>query len=542
MKRHFGSSLKIRIAAVSVLLFLAGISLIIFFVTRILHDDMQDVLSKQQQTTTSYIARDIDAKVSLRLESLKRVALNMPPALFRTPPAMQRWLEDRKAIHTLFPLGLMVVPPDGGPAIGDAPHLKNRPRSFTDRDWYMGAIKTRRPFISQPLIARTTGEPALVIAIPVFGDKHQLLGILAGITPMTAPGFLDLALGASPGKHGSYQLIAPQHRLYVLASEIRTPVSPLSVDTQDPVLDAAINGQRGTKTLRNAEHGDELVTIAEVPTANWLLIARQTTEDAFEPVSNTLKNTLLITALLALPSIIVLFAVLNHLLKPINRLARQLHDMAEGTRPMQPVETHTADEIADVAHSFNNLQSRLLEQEQRLAAMAHHDPLTGLPNRRLIDEQLENELRRMQRSGLGLALLFLDIDGFKPVNDAHGHQVGDLVLAEIAQRLRGAIRDIDTVARLGGDEFLILLSDTEKPQEAAERVAQKCIEALSAPIAINKLVIHIGVSIGISTGSSAQAETTTVKQLVNRADQAMYRAKADGRNRYKLHTPTPTKA
>ena len=79
MKRRFGSSLKIRIAAVSVLLFLAGISLIIFFVTRILHDDMQDVLSKQQLTTTSYIARDIDAKVTLRLESLKRVALNMPP-------------------------------------------------------------------------------------------------------------------------------------------------------------------------------------------------------------------------------------------------------------------------------------------------------------------------------------------------------------------------------------------------------------------------------------------------------------------------------
>ena len=76
MKRRFGSSLKIRIAAVSVLLFLAGISLIIFFVTRILHDDMQDVLSKQQLTTTSYIARDIDAKVTLRLESLKRVALN----------------------------------------------------------------------------------------------------------------------------------------------------------------------------------------------------------------------------------------------------------------------------------------------------------------------------------------------------------------------------------------------------------------------------------------------------------------------------------
>ncbi|HMT81474.1 MAG TPA: diguanylate cyclase [Azonexus sp.] len=535
MKRRFGSSLKIRIAAVSVLLFLAGISLIIFFVTRILHDDMQDVLSKQQLTTTSYIARDIDAKVTLRLESLKRVALNMPEALFSNPAAMQQWLEDRKAIHTLFPIGLMAIPPDGGPTIGDAPRLKSRPKSFTDRDWYNGAIKTRQPFISKPLIARATGQPALVIAIPVFNHEQKLLGILAGVTPMSTPGFLDLILDATPGKNGSYALVSPQHRLFVLATDVTLSVTPLPLHGQDPVLDAAISGQRGITTLRNANHADELVAIADIPSTQWILVARQATGDAFEPVTNTLRNTLLITALLSLPSIVVLFAVLSHLLKPINLLARELHDMAEGTRPMQPVETHTADEVADVAHSFNRLQSRLLEQEQRLEAMAHHDPLTGLPNRRLIDEQLENELRRIQRSGRGLALLFLDIDGFKPVNDAHGHQIGDLVLAEIAWRLRIVIRDVDTVARLGGDEFLILLNDTEKPREAAERVAQKCIDALSMPITINNLVIQIGVSIGISTCSGPQAETTTVKQLVNRADQAMYRAKAEGRNRYTLH-------
>ena len=107
MMPTFGSSLKVRIAVASVLLFLAGISLITFFATRILHDDMQEVLSKQQLTTVNYIARDIDAKVTLRLESLKRVALNMPEALFSDPAAMQTWLEDRKAIHTLFPIGLI---------------------------------------------------------------------------------------------------------------------------------------------------------------------------------------------------------------------------------------------------------------------------------------------------------------------------------------------------------------------------------------------------------------------------------------------------
>lgn len=538
MTPWFGSSLKMRIAVVSVLLFLAGISLITFFATRILHDDMQEVLSNQQLTAVNYIARDIDAKVTLRLESLKRVALNMPEALFSDPPAMQTWLEDRKAIHTLFPIGLMVIPPDGGPTIGEAPRLKTRPKSFGDRDWFIGATTTRQPFISKPLITRATGEPALVMAIPVFNNQQKLLGVLAGIAPLAAPGFLDLILGTSPGKNGSYQLIDPQHHLVVLASEINQAVTPMPNTGDDLVLDAAVNGQRGIKIIRNAARQDELVATAEVPRTNWLLVARQPTGDAFEPVSNTLRNTLLITALLSLPSVIVLLAVLNRLLKPIALLARELHEMAEGKRPMQPVATHTADEVADVGHSFNRLQDRLQEQELRLAEMAHHDMLTGLPNRRLIDERLENELHRIQRNHLGLALLFLDLDGFKPVNDTHGHGIGDRVLAEIARRLQAAVRDVDTVARLGGDEFLILLTDTEKPQKAAERVAQKCIDALSEAIVINDLLIHVGVSIGIATCSTEQAVTTTVKQLVSQADSAMYRAKAAGRNRYELQSPT----
>ncbi|UCV18551.1 sensor domain-containing diguanylate cyclase [Ferribacterium limneticum] len=541
MMPWFGSSLKMRIAVVSVLLFLAGISLITFFATRILHDDMQEVLSKQQLTTVNYIARDIDAKVTLRLESLKRVALNMPEALFSNPPAMQQWLEDRKAIHTLFPIGLMVIPPDGGPTIGDAPRLKTRPKSFVDRDWFIGATTTRQPFISKPLIARATKEPALVIAIPIFDANQKLLGVLAGVTPLATPGFLDLILGTSPGKNGSYQLVSPQHHLVVLTSDAETAVTPMPNTGDDPVLDAAVNGLRGIKIIRNAANQDELVASAEVPRSNWLLVARQSTDDAFEPVSNTLRNTLLITALLSLPSIVVLFAVLSRLLKPIALLARELHEMAEGKRPMQPVATHTADEVADVAHSFNRLQDRLLEQEQRLAEMAHHDMLTGLPNRRLIDERLENELHRIQRNHLGLALLFLDLDGFKPVNDTHGHGIGDRVLGEIAHRLQAAVRDVDTVARLGGDEFLILLTDTEKPQKAAERVAQKCINALAEAIVINDLQIHVGVSIGIAVCAGEQAGTTTVKQLVSQADSAMYQAKAEGRNRYVLQaSATPS--
>jgi diguanylate cyclase (GGDEF)-like protein len=245
---------------------------------------------------------------------------------------------------------------------------------------------------------------------------------------------------------------------------------------------------------------------------------------------------LLITILLSLPMLAALMEALRRLLQPFAQLAAQLHDMAEGLRPMQPVSSSTTDEVADVAESFNRLQSKLQEQEQRLIDMAHHDNLTGLPNRLTIMDRLENELLRFQRSAQGLALLFLDLDGFKPVNDHYGHQVGDLLLQQIAQRLSACVRDVDTVARLGGDEFLILLSVTEMPLEAAERVAQECINALRSPVCIGDLFIQVGISIGIATTDSRVAHPVTAMQLVSEADVAMYEAKAAGKNRYAIHS------
>lgn len=303
MRLRFGNSLKTRIAAVAGLLFLAGICLISLFVTRILHDDMQAMLSKQQLTATSYIARDVDAKLTLRVDSLERVARNMPSQLFTNPPAMQNWLEDRKAIHTLFPVGLMVIPPDGGPTIGEAPRLESRPKSFADRDWFIGAKTSRQSFISRPLITRATGEPALVIAVPVADQQDGLLGIVAGVTPLTTPGFLNLILGARPGRNGSYQLVAPRDGLFVLTTNGESAVRPLPERGRDPILDAAVNGLRDSKILRNSEDQDELVSIVEVPRSGWLLIARQPSADAFEPVTNTLRNSLVITVMLAIPVI-----------------------------------------------------------------------------------------------------------------------------------------------------------------------------------------------------------------------------------------------
>jgi diguanylate cyclase (GGDEF)-like protein len=540
MQPRTGSSLKNRIALVVGLLFLVGIGLINLFVSHVLHDDMQDMVSKQQLAAANYIARDIDGKIKLRLDSLQRVAVNVPPGIVANPAALQNWLEDRRAIHTLFPTGLMIIPPDGGPTLAETPRLKTRPKSFVDRDWFIGVKTTGQAFVSRPLITRATGEPALVIAVPLFNPQGVLMGVLAGITPLATPGFLDLIIGSRPGQRGEYQLVSPAHRLFALASDTEQAITPLPEKGLDPVLDLAMSGVRGIRMARNANNEEELAAVVEIPLAGWFLLARQPSVDAFAPVSNTLRNALLITFFLAIPLLALLLAALSRLLQPFAHLAEQLHAMAEGERPMRPLSVATTDEVADVAESFNRLQSKLQEQERRLIEMAHHDNLTGLPNRLTIMDRLENELLRFQRHAQGLALLFLDLDGFKPVNDEFGHQVGDLLLCQIGQRLLACVRDVDTVARLGGDEFLIMLSATEAPLEAAERVAHECIKALQMPIRIGDQLVQVGVSIGIATTDSRASDPVTAGQLVSNADVAMYQAKASGRNCYAIYSMNPT--
>ncbi len=537
MARQYGNSLKRRIAAVASLLFLLGIGLITFFVTRILHDDMREMLFKQQLTTVSYIAQDINGKIKLRLDSLQRVALKIPPEYLSQPKQLQDWLEQRHAIHLMFPTGMMVIPPDGGPTIAEAPRLASRPKSFADRDWFIKASTTRQPAISKPLIARATNEASVVIAVPILDSHGKLQAILAGVTPLATPGFLDLIQSSKLGKNGRYQVISPEHDVYVLTSDANPAVSRLPKAGIDESIDLARTGKRGVFIARSDGAEDELIAIAEVPTSNWLLLARQSRDEAFEPVSHSVRNSLLITTLLGIPLLAVLFSALSHLLMPFAKLAEQLREMTDGTRLMEPVSASVMDEVADVANSFNGLQRRILEQEKRLADLAHHDPLTGLPNRLKIIDRLESELLRIRRSGAGLALLFLDLDRFKPVNDDYGHQVGDHLLRQIAQRLQACVRDVDTVARLGGDEFLILLSDSEAPLEAAERVAQHCIDALSIEVRVGDLRLTVGVSIGIVVTMGKDAAGVTAAQLSSFADIAMYRAKSAGRGRYAVYTP-----
>jgi len=164
--------------------------------------------------------------------------------------------------------------------------------------------------------------------------------------------------------------------------------------------------------------------------------------------------------------------------------------------------------------------------QKQLGELAHFDELTGLPNRSLFQDRLEQVRIHTHRNRGRFALLFVDLDGFKEVNDSYGHQAGDAVLREVARRLAQGVRESDTVARLGGDEFVIILNDLKHLDEP-QVVARKLLEMFAQPFILGDVHCKLGISIGVSIYPDHATET---EALISRADAAMYQAKQHGKN------------
>lgn len=172
--------------------------------------------------------------------------------------------------------------------------------------------------------------------------------------------------------------------------------------------------------------------------------------------------------------------------------------------------------------------------EEQLSHQAFHDPVTHLPNRALFNERVRHAVARTRREQVGLAVIFLDLDDFKTVNDSLGHAAGDAVLLEVAKRVSASIRASDTAARFGGDEFAVLLEDVQDPQSAAE-TAERIISAFAEPIGLDAKDVIVHASLGISIAGSES--TAGADELIRNADAAMYIAKADGKGGYRMFEP-----
>lgn len=231
---------------------------------------------------------------------------------------------------------------------------------------------------------------------------------------------------------------------------------------------------------------------------------------------------------------VVLAALVSRVVtQPLKAMVRATQALPQGrSHGVLPVDRE--DEVGELARSFQDMEQQILCQMTELNAsrdamahLAHHDALTGLPNRRMFEQRLAQALELSRRSGRDCALLFVDLDDFKAINDGRGHAVGDLVLQAVARTIMGAVRQADTVARLAGDEFTVLCENVDS-EDAALQIAAKLEQAFESPLDIEGQPFPVRASIGVSLFPRDAQDAHT---LLASADAAMYRVKQSHRRR-----------
>ena len=264
----------------------------------------------------------------------------------------------------------------------------------------------------------------------------------------------------------------------------------------------------------------------------------------FQSGSQTIKTAVSIITLtsILLSTLLIMFVIKHLLISPINILNKATKEISLGQLDTN-IDIKSNDEIGELANSFNEMTLNLKESNEQVKYLAYHDSLTGLPNRLMFKEYLEPILARAKRNDEIFAILFLDLDDFKRVNDSLGHKAGDILLQNIALKLTRCVRDEDfishrdsntdfasnIVARLGGDEFIILLSDIGRPYEASI-VAERILLEFKKSETIENHELHVSSSIGISVYPN---DGDTPDVLIKNADLAMYHAKESGKNIYR---------
>ena len=401
-------------------------------------------------------------------------------------------------------------------------------------------------FFSEIAPSRLDSEKLLTlhIASPIWADNQEVLGVIVLSINVTAlferlqselPEYYQLYLANSAGE----LLLNPERDKNSASSrgpsamiQVQLPETLGLLTADSGTMLSALPAKRGQPARLAA-----FSTVSISAESSHLLLGLAVPEEHILQASQELDQRLIqIIMALSLLTLLLSLWLARTLIKPLNQIGLAIahfsHDLS-----LRPLPTKRNDELGTLARDIREMQQKILAQIGELSSnqielqrLAHNDPLTGLPNRRLFFDRLEHAISKADRSDKLVGLLYVDLDHFKDINDSHGHAVGDEVLRSVARLLVSITRNGDTVARLGGDEFVILFDEVED-RTVLLGIAHKLLNLLQNRLLISGENLQVCASVGISLypddGSDAQT-------LVQNADKAMYRSKHDGRNRISM--------
>lgn len=375
----------------------------------------------------------------------------------------------------------------------------------------------REPLISQPFMS-ATGNLLVFMSQPVFDTEGNYLGAVAGTIYLKHENFLNRLLVSHYSKDGSYLYVVDQQRRLIYHPDTERVGTTV---TDNAAIEEVIDGISGRKELVNSQGIAMLAGYDIVPATGWGVVAQRPLQATLAALDALMLRVLLNSLPLAVVSLLFIAWCAR-------RIAQPLQQLASGARTMDHPET--AEEIQRVRSWYYEsaelkkamlLGIGLLQKNiTRLRQDAHTDPLTGLGNRRALEQTLQS----WELAQTAFTVMSVDVDFFKRVNDSYGHHVGDGVLRQLAQHIRECAREDDVFCRVGGEEFLVLLPHTgpEVAQQVAERLRLQVERSDMAPVP------RVTVSIGIAHWPGQGAD---VAQVLQRADELLYQAKRAGRNR-----------
>ncbi|WP_077296015.1 EAL domain-containing protein [Aquaspirillum sp. LM1] len=360
------SSLKTRITLFTLLIFVASIWSLALYISRGLHDDMQRQLGEQQLATASLIADDINQQLTDRLDALAAIADELPAEYLTRPGLLQARLEQRPLLHILFNGGVFATDVHGT-AIADVPLSVGRiGTNYLDRDSVAIPLREGRAMIGRPALGKKLRAPIFSLVAPIRNGQGQVIGVLVGTINLGLPNFLEKVTKRHYHMASSYLLVAPQHKLFVTATDKNLIMQPLPAVGVAPMLDRYIRGYEGYGIAANGQGVEELSAAKGIPVAGWFVVAALPMAQAFAPIRDMQETILWASAVLTLLAGGLTWLMLRHQLAPMTRAVTTLAALAHSQRTPPPLPIDRRDEIGQLLMGFNHLLDSLRQREQAL--------------------------------------------------------------------------------------------------------------------------------------------------------------------------------
>lgn len=387
--------------------------------------------------------------------------------------------------------------------------------------WLDTVFEQGHPVVTDLFVGPVAGKPVVIVAVPVYVNTELKYVLGAGIWPDRLAELLNKQSLPADWIAGIFDSTG------TIVARSRNMDKYLGTKGTPAVVGQMLKLAEGSVETETLEGIPVILVFSRSSVSNWAVAVGIPSRTLLQELWTSLSWLLAATLILLFASIGLGWLIAGKITRAVKSLSSAARRLGRGSEAMM-ISGSGLREVDEVGEALAKTSAKLFHAEHK----AHHDDLTGLSNRQLYREFANMQLDMSKRDGSELSLLFIDLDGFKNVNDQHGHDIGDRLLCEVANRLRSTLRASDTAARFGGDEFAALLPRTDAG--AAAQVASKLVDNISAPYKIGNAFLEISASIGISNFPRSARD---IEELLKRADDAMYRVKSGGKRGYAMATP-----